>query len=211
MKIKFLATIFISLFFNFSIAADKFEGTGQLTLNDPDVKWFHEYIKPPAGQSPMSFWVLSENGEAIWSTYWYCPEGACQTLSKSKASKMCVEGAEKYYGRVITETCKIFAQRRTIKWKNGTNPGRGKVSRVSSKFSEQDLRAKLTELGFLGGSTSSNNTSNSNDKTKKKSTNDDIALSDKDIKKLKDLKQLLDDGILTEQEFQKAKSKILKK
>ena len=167
MKNKFLATIFISLFFNFSNAADKFEGTGQLTLNDPDVKWFHEYIKPPAGQSPMSFWVLSENGEAIWSTYWYCPEGACQTLSKSNASKMCVEAAEKYYKKTILADCLIFAKRRTIVWKNGINKGKGKQSKVNSKWDEKKVRAKLTELGFLGTTNSSTGTTEQNNATKK--------------------------------------------
>ena len=55
-------------------------------------------------------------------------------------------------------------------------------------------------------------TSNSNN-TKKKSENNNssTSLSDKDIKKLKQLKELFDDGILTEEEFQKAKNKIMNK
>ena len=211
MKKIFLVILFLSLFINSTHAASKYHGVGELKLDDPDIKWFLEYLKSPAGQQPMLFWVLSENGKAIWSTYWYCPAGNCQTSALGQNAKICKEGAEKYYKRFIVEECKVFARKRTIVWKNGTNPGKGKVSRVSSKFTEQDLRAKLTELGFLGESTSSNSTNNSNKKTKKKSTNNDTALSDKDIKKLKELKELLDDGILTEKEFQKAKSKILKK
>ena len=48
------------------------------------------------------------------------------------------------------------------------------------------------------------NTMNSN----KKNKNDQ--LSSEDIKKLKDLKQLLDEGILTQQEFNSEKKKIFK-
>ena len=46
--------------------------------------------------------------------------------------------------------CKTFARQRTIKWKNGINPGKGKASRVKSKWTRDELVAKLTELGFVG-------------------------------------------------------------
>ena len=209
----FFTTIFFILFSNFSIAANKFEGHGELKLDEIDIKIFLEYMSPPAGQSPMVFLVLQEKGKAIWSTYWYCPFGACQTLSKSQASKKCVAAAEKFYKRTIVNDCKIFANRRTIVWKNDINSGKGKVSKISSKWNEKQLRAKLTELGFLGNNTSSKSSTsqdNSNTKkiTKKKKTTSEI--SNEDIKRLKDLKKLLDDGILTQDEFNAQKKKILK-
>ena len=145
----FLKIFFIILICNNVNAADKYVGSGDLKLDDPDVEWFLKYLKPPAGQSPMTFFVLSENGKAIWSYYWYCPAGACQTLSKKTASKKCTMAAEKYYKKSIFEECKVFAQRRTIVWKNGTNPGRGKISKAKSKWNEKQLRDKLKELGFL--------------------------------------------------------------
>tara|TARA_Y100000591_G_scaffold300596_1_gene294184 strand:+ start:580 stop:1230 length:651 start_codon:yes stop_codon:yes gene_type:complete len=209
----FFTTIFFILFSNFSIAANKFEGHGELKLGDIDIKIFLEYMSPPAGQSPMVFLVLQEKGKAIWSTYWYCPFGACQTLSKSQASKKCVAAAEKYYERTILADCLIFAKRRTIVWKNGINKGKGKESKVSSKWDEKKLRAKLTELGFLGSNVSSSSTTEQNDSTKKKKKtkkNDTGKISDEDIKKLKDLKKLLDDGILTQEEFNAQKKKLLK-
>ena len=160
----------------------------------------------------MLFWILSENGKSIWASYWYCPAGNCQVSQLANNARRCKEGAEKYYKKFITEECKIFARKRTIIWKNGINPGKGKSSQAKSKFSEEDLRAKLTELGFLGDAVSSNSTNNSsNAKTKTENNNSSTALSDKDIKKLKQLKELLDDGILTEEEFQKSKNKILNK
>ena len=213
--IQFLIKVaFLILFSNIVIAADKFEGSGDLKLEDPDIKWFLKYLKPPAGQVPMVFFVLAEDGKAIWSTYWYCPEGNCSTLSKSSASSKCTADAEKYYKRSIFEECKIFARRRTIVWKNGINPGRGKISKASSKFDENQLRAKLTELGFLGNNISSNNTTTKKkkfkkDKTTSESTNNSSEISNDKIKKLKDLKKLLDEGILTKEEFDSEKKKIL--
>lgn len=209
----FFGVIFFILFSNISIAANKFEGQGELKLDDIDVKIFLEYMSPPAGQSPMVFLVLQEKGKAIWSTYWYCPAGACQTLSKSNASKMCVEAAEKYYKKTILADCLIFAKRRTIVWKNGINKGKGKESKVNSKWDEKKVRAKLTELGFLGTTNSSTSTTEQNNATKKKKktkTKDTSKISDEDIKKLKELKKLLDDGILTQEEFNSQKKKLLK-
>ena len=49
------------------------------------------------------------------------------------------------------------------------NPGKGKASRISSKWSDAEIRAKLTELGFLGGS-SSTSTTTTPKITKKKET-----------------------------------------
>ena len=212
MKKNLLVIIFSILFINFAQAAGKYQGTGELKLDDPDVKWFLKYLQAPAGQSPSLFWVLSENGKSIWAAYWYCPAGNCQVGAKAQDARTCKEGAEKYYKRFIEAECKIFARKRTIIWKNGINPGKGKASQAKSKFSEEDLRAKLTELGFLGDTVSSNtSTSSSKSKTKSENNNSSTALSDKDVKQLKELKELFDDGILTEQEFQKAKNKILNK
>ena len=213
LKQIFFGVIFFILFSNISIAANKFEGQGELKLDDIDVKIFLEYMSPPAGQSPMVFLVLQEKGKAIWSTYWYCPAGACQTLSKSNASKMCVEAAEKYYKKTILADCLIFAKRRTIVWKNGINKGKGKESKVNSKWDEKKVRAKLTELGFLGTTNSSTSTTEQNNATKKKKKTkkkDTSKISDEDIKKLKELKKLLDDGILTQEEFNSQKKKLLK-
>jgi hypothetical protein len=200
-----LRIIFFILFCNISSAADKYEGTGELKLGDPDINIFMDYIKPPAGQVPMAFLVLSENGKAIWSTYWYCPEGNCQTLNKSQASIMCTQDAEKFYERTITEECKIFATKRTIVWKNGINIGKGKVSRVKSRWKKNEVTAKLEELGFLGNSTSSIDTTKPKITKKKKENkkSDDI------VSQINSLKKLLDDGVISKEEFKKAKKKIL--
>ena len=83
----YLKNFFLILICNNLNAADKYEGHGPLTLKNVDVNIFKEYMSPPAGHSPSAFYVLIENGEVIWSTYWYCPAGNCQTHVKSRQVK----------------------------------------------------------------------------------------------------------------------------
>lgn len=198
--INFCLTLIILISTNHSTKADL--GQGQIQLSDDSAYWFIEYIRGETGKMPAVFYVTTDGSLAY---YWYCPYGNCQIGSKTQEITLCETATNK--------KCELFAKRRTITWKNGINPGRGKESTIKSKWSDEDILAKLTELGFYKNDFSSNETdSQKNKKTKKTSTdNNEIALSDKDIKKLKDLKQLLDDGILTEEEFKKAKNKILKK
>ena len=49
--------------------------------------------------------------------------------------------------------CKIFARRKLIKWKNGINPGKGKISKINPKWTDAQILSKLTELGFYKNST----------------------------------------------------------
>ena len=110
------------------------------------VNVFIEYIHGEKQRQPSGF-ILSSDG--YWANYHYCPKGmSCRSSVFSKSISLCEEqtGLE----------CGLFARRYTILWKNGINPGKGKVSTFKSKWSNDQIRAKLTELGFLGGSTSSN-------------------------------------------------------
>lgn len=101
--------------------------------------------------------------------------------------------------------CFLFANSYKIVWDNGSDK---KKRRLKSK----DIRAGktialLTELGFYDGTTS-NKTEAQTETTKKK--DDKNSNSDDDIvKKLKNLKELLDSGALTQEEFNKAKKKLL--
>ena len=88
---------------------------------------------------------------------------------------------------------------------------RGKISKLSSKWDESEIRAKLTELGFIGGSNSLNDTKKKKKQTNESKTkNDSTEISNDEIKRLKELKKLLDEGILTQEEFNSEKKKILK-
>ena len=102
---------------------------------------------------------------------------------------MRVDECERYYNK----ECKIFAMRRTVKWKNGINTGSRKQAYFKYNLSDKEFEDKLISLGFYGN----------------KQT--DVTLnSDNDIsKQILDLKKLLDDKIITQEEFDQAKKKIL--
>ena len=81
--------------------------------------------------------VFADGTDAM---YWYCGEGVCKPGSASQDIKICESKTGK--------KCKKFAFKRTVKWRNGINPARGKASTFNSKWSDQEMLAKLTELGF---------------------------------------------------------------
>ena len=117
-------------------------GEGEFKMEDFLIDYFHQYITIKGGKSPETFVVATDGSYAM---YWYCPTGSCRAGGDNVKIRQCEIKAG--------TACKTFARGKTIKWKNGTNPGRGKVSRVSSKWSKEELVAKLTELGFVGNST----------------------------------------------------------
>ena len=119
----------------------------------------------------------------------------------------------KHYAGIAISQCKkksgqecfLFANAYKIVWDNGSDKKKRKL-----KF--RDIRAGktlalLSELGFYdGGSTKIKKSETQKIKKKvEKSTNDNGDI----VKKLKDLKDLFDNGALTEEEYKKAKKKIL--
>ena len=86
----------------------------------------------------------------------------------------------------------MFAHNRTIKWNNGIN----KRTKINSKWSDSEVRAKLTELGFLGEATS---------------TEEKVSTTNKGntVEQLETLSKLYESGNLTKEEFVAAKKKIL--
>ena len=101
--------------------------------------------------------------------------------------------------------CYLFANGYKIVWNNGSNKKKRRLKR-------KDIRAGktivlLTELGFYDNNASS--LTNTPKKVEKKETKKN-SVNDKDIvQKLKDLKELLDTGVLSDEEFEKAKKKLL--
>ena len=204
---KILGIIVLSLLLSTSaFSVNKNVGTGDVTLSDDSVYYFMQYLKGGSGKKPGTFWITIDG---TGSTYWYCNVGSCESRGEELAQ------CEQYYNK----ECKLFARRRTIKWHNGINTGKGKESTFKSKWSGTKVKAKLTELGFLGGSTSSSTTTTpkitkkKKPKITKKKKEPKITkknTEDKDIvNKIKDLKELFDSGVLTQEEFTKAKKKLL--
>ena len=103
------------------------------------------------------------------------------------------------------QECYIFANGYRIVWDNGSNKKKRKLKKKDIKAGK--TIALLTELGFYDNNASSS--TNTPKKVEKKETKKN-SVNDKDIvQKLKDLKELLDSGVLSNEEFEKAKKKLL--
>lgn len=125
-----------------------------------------------------------------------------------------------YAGQVISsckkksrQECFLFANAYKIVWNNGSDKKKRRLKRKDIKAGK--TIALLTELDFFDGNTSSSTITSKviekkEPKIKKKIVNTKESVNDKDIvKKLKDLKELLDTGALSKEEFKKAKKKLL--
>ena len=161
-------------------------GKGELTLSDDIVDLFIKYIRGGHTKAPDKF-VVSNDGQ--WAFWWWCPAGTANCAPGGDVGdvKVCEDESN--------QDCGVFARRRTIKWKNGINKGK-KESRFNSKWSDAEMRAKLTELGFLGEATS---------------TEEKISTTNKGntVEQLETLTKLYESGNLTKEEFDAAKKKIL--
>ena len=119
-----------------------------------------------------------------------------------------------YWGMVIGDCkkksgqeCYLFANGYRIVWDNGSNKKKRRLKRKDIRAGK--TIALLTELGFFDNKTSSS-TSTPKEIEKKETKIKKNSETDKDIvKKLKELKELLDSGTLSKEEFEKAKKKLL--
>lgn len=133
--------ILIICFFYFSVNsfAGSTNGTGELKLNDSMVNYFISYIRGEQFKYPAVFFVTIDGTDGA---YWFCSEMTnCRSGSLPTMLKTCFQSTG--------QECKRFAIKRTIKWKNDINPGKGKISRINSKWSDQEIKAYLKKLGFL--------------------------------------------------------------
>ena len=154
---KLLGIVILVLLFSGNTYAGTKWGKGELKLDDYVVEKFIEYIKGNVSKTPYLF-AVSKDG---WGyNYYYCANGAGCSGGAEQILSECAK-----YSKDVE--CFLFARKRTIKWKNGINPGKGKASIIKSKWSDTEIRNKLTELGFLGNITSSSSSSN---EIKKKET-----------------------------------------
>ena len=198
---KLLAIIVLSLLLSGNAHSIRQDGSGELKISYQTLQNFKAYLRGETnakGKSlnnkPLTFWVTTDgNG----SYFWYCPFGQCRSSNPVEEKRTC----EKYY---TGQECFRFARNTSVRWKNGINPAKGAQSKFNAKMSDQEIVAKLTELGFYGGSTSTTPKITKKKKEVKKSKdNKDV------VKKLKDLNDLYKSGVLTKEEFAKAKKKLL--
>ena len=143
---KTLKIIVLSLIIKLSIsfnsqAADPHIGTGEVKLSSNVIREFKQYVRNN-NKKPMVF-IITTDGTG--SFFLHCPHGQCQPPRKQYRRDQC----ERHYNK----ECKIFAMRRTVKWKNGINTGKAKQAKFKYNLSDTDFDAKLEELGFTGNST----------------------------------------------------------
>ncbi|MDB2446779.1 SHOCT domain-containing protein [Candidatus Pelagibacter bacterium] len=230
---KFLGIMVLGLLLNFNAYAAP-DGKGEVQLSEDIVKSFIDYIVGDIGtqkslfNKPSTFWITIDGSRSYW---WYNPQGAggtegnrdhpiFQTYSDSfQANEASIfisnstderDKCERHHG----QSCSRFARGRYVSWNYPINP-KGKAAKFSSEMSESEVRAKLTKLGFynndfLDTTTTPKITKKKETKKVEKKITKKITKSDADIvSKLKDLKDLLDSGVLTKEEFEKAKKKLL--
>ena len=194
MKKKLFLSVILLLLISFkSFAAT--DGKGEIQLSERAINSFINYITGKTNKDskslfnkPMSFWVTIDGSESYW---WYCKHSSCRDIS-AEERKLC----ERYHG----QSCSRFARGRYVRWDNGINP-KGKAAKFSSKMSESEVRVKLTKLGFYDNdSIITSNTDEINVET-----NSSKSLTDQ----LSDLSKLFEDGYISEEEFTKAKKKLL--
>ena len=112
-------------------------GKGDLQLSDYVVDMFIYYLRGGIQKYPSDFFVTTDGSDG---QYWYCPASDnCMPGNIKEDIKQC----ERKTGKI----CRKFARKRIIKWDNGINKGK-KDSKINSRWTDQEIKAKLTELGF---------------------------------------------------------------
>ena len=193
MKNIFIILFLFSFLFSFTKSHSGETGTGNIELSNDVISEFHYYIQQPANK-PVKF-LVTEDGKKSMS--WFCPYPKCAPTGS--------KGEEKVCKRKTGKDCYVFALTRTVRWKNHITKN---ISHKDRKFSSNmdlaSVKAKLSKLGFIKNDT----------QIEKKEIKSKIEVKDKIedtdiVKKIKELNNLFKTGVLTEEEFSKAKKKLL--
>ena len=151
--------------------------------------------------------VASENGQ--WSYYIYCPYLSCGESNEHKYKLKCEKESS-------ADTCWTFAKKRRITWKNSINKRPRTIEKSELKEGPGRVAQIIQELGFYDGDISELKTVDSEtgqlDDTKTiigKTTTTSSDNSSDIVSQLMKLNKLFNDGVLTQEEFNKAKNKLL--
>ena len=190
---KLIAILFLNILF--ASNANAGYGSGELILNDNVVYSFQRYLQGKKGK-PVRFLVTEDGKNSFW---WYCAYSNCVPGGDTQEAKKCTAR----HG----VACQTFAVGRSIKWKNGSDARALKI-KFKSKDSIQEIKDKLTALNFYGSSdvkkTKPKTSNYINKKTKQKNKNSSDLIS-----QIEDLNKLFKSGVLTKEEFESAKKKLL--
>tara|TARA_B100000780_G_C20869095_1_gene345666 strand:- start:8 stop:586 length:579 start_codon:yes stop_codon:yes gene_type:complete len=169
-------------------------GTGTMNISDNVIRYFQEYLQTRK-PSPVKF-LITEDGQD--SRSWMCPYSECAPTGSSQEERKCRSQTGK--------TCYTLALRRSIKWKNEfTKKAKTSEKRFSSKDDFSTIKEKLRKLGLVGYGPEINEKKKVTKKVKKSTNTDKGDI----VSQIKDLKELLDAGAINQEEFDKAKKKLL--
>jgi len=134
---KFLGIVVLTfLIFSNNVNAQKW-GEGELQLTKSMADFFIKFIRGKGSKMPADFYVTLDGTDGVG---WHCSHGQCVEGDPVQDILDCE--------RKTGKKCKKFAYKRTVKWKNGINPAKGKASTFNSKWSDAEMYGKLNELGF---------------------------------------------------------------
>ena len=216
---KFLFIIFFGVIYHTSANSfsnlNKYKGQGELKIpkftfdilefyfsagkygeiyNNPKYDW-QKKLKKQANWYG-DFVIISQNGKGL---YWYYnSHGQNADTTPNYLGQARQKCRKQGHGE-----CFVFAIKNKVVWQNGINPKKG--TKIKKKEVRKGvLSAKLKELGFYDGGTTKTKKIEKKPKiTKKKEKDDDI------VRKLQDLNNLLESGVISAEEFEKAKKKLL--
>jgi uncharacterized protein YqgQ len=180
---KILVLFFLSMFLYNPSGHAMITGKGEVKLTERALQNFLWYLRGDWPERKTGRYVPAYfilSSNGNWSYFLWCPYNECWSNERPHVA-MCE--------RETGVPCGAFAVRRRISWDNGINTSK-KRAKFTSKMSDEEVKSELNRLGFYG---EIENQSNS------------INLSEQ----LQSLKKLYEDGILTKEEYKKAKKKIL--
>ena len=218
---KIIKVILLSILLLIPSVSQAKNGKGDLKLTKEIMEYVMMYMYGAGSKkfsadkktkNDPSIMAISEDGKAAY--YFYCPAeyrayGCIDNNTINKAERLC----EKYSNGV---PCFTFAKKRLVVWKNGGNKVKIKRSDLKDPYL---VAKKIQDGGFYDGDISNlpgidMETGRIDDEKKiKKKTSKKITASnsksDNIVNELKNLNELYKSGVLTEEEFLKAKKIIL--
>ena len=204
---KLLEIIFLILLLNSNVYSK--DGLGPIKFTSSSYQAFVEYLTGEyvpfqkgvlqgKGGKPLGFAI---NQEGNTSNFYYCPRkygDNCMDGAWMDAQNKCTKRSkDRGNGR-----CFVFAKGRKIVW-DSVN------IKIPRKPTNEEFKEIFAKNGWYGETKSIDISKPKITKKKKKETKKVTKNSSDLINKLKDLKELRDNDVLTDEEFLKAKKKLL--
>ena len=172
-------------------------GSGELKLSNAVIDNFYEYISKKRGEG----WHYVVSVDGIYSNYTFCPTGS--NCSETVGSPMLgVKGTILKCERRSNKKCYVLARKQKIVWNNLN-------VKIKSKISLDDFKNILANhnLTYFAG------VSNNNQIVSPRPSNNNQIVSPvlnmNMIEQLEALNKMHKNGVITDDEFKKAKKKLL--